>query len=78
MKKVLLNNRLKIPIVGLGTWKAKEKEVYNSVTNALENGYRHIDTAMIYGNELEVGKAIKDSSVPKEEIFLTTKLWNTD
>lgn len=69
----------KIPTVGLGTWQASEEgAAYNAVKVALENGYRHIDTAAIYGNEVEVGQGIKDSGVPREEIFVTTKLWNTD
>ncbi len=78
MQKVTLNNGIQIPIIGLGTFRAKEDDVYNSVRIALESGYRHIDTAMIYGNELEVGKAIKDSDIPREELFITTKLWNSD
>jgi methylglyoxal/glyoxal reductase len=78
MEKVLLNNGLEIPILGLGTWKTESEVGYNSIIEAIKIGYRHIDTAMLYGNEIEVGKAIKDSNVPREEIFLTTKLWNTD
>lgn len=78
MEKIKLNNGLEIPIIGLGTFKAKDKEVYNSVLIALREGYRHIDTAAIYGNEVEVGKAIKDSGIPREEIFLTSKLWNSE
>lgn len=66
----------KIPSIGLGTWQSKPEDAYFAVKTALENGYRHIDTAAIYGNEKEVGQAIKDSGVPREEIFLTTKLWN--
>lgn len=73
-----LNNNTHIPTVGLGTWKSPEEDAYKAVLYALEAGYRHIDTAMIYGNEKAVGKAIKDSKIPREEIFLTTKLWNTD
>lgn len=76
---VTLNNGDKIPAVGLGTWKATEKDAaYKSVKAALQNGYRHIDTAAIYGNEEEVGRGIKDSGVPREEIYVTTKLWNAD
>lgn len=78
MKTVELNNGIKMPIVGLGTWLSKSEDVYNAVLTALQNGYRHIDTAMIYKNEESIGKAIKDSLVPREEIFVTTKLWNTD
>lgn len=76
---ITLNNGDKIPAVGLGTWQATEKNAaYNSVKAALQNGYRHIDTAAIYGNEEEVGKGIKDSGLPREEIYITTKIWNGD
>ncbi|AMD18501.1 HBL401Cp [Eremothecium sinecaudum] len=70
-----LNTGAKIPVIGLGTFRAEKNEVYNAVLHALKNGYRHIDTAAVYGNEQEVGKAIKDSGVPREELFITTKLW---
>ncbi|KAL2410965.1 D-galacturonate reductase [Exophiala dermatitidis] len=72
-----LNTGAKIPAVGLGTWQSKPGEVRKAVAFALKDGYRHIDTALIYGNEKEVGQGIKDSGVPREEIFLTSKLWNT-
>ena len=75
---VKLNNETMIPIIGLGTWQSKPNEVYDAVLNALKAGYRHIDTAAIYGNEEEIGNAIKDSGVKREELFVTTKLWNTD
>ncbi len=72
-----LNNGVAIPQVGLGVWQAKEgTEVERAVDAALEAGYRLIDTAAIYGNELGVGRAIKASGLPREEIFITTKLWN--
>ena len=72
-----LNNGVQIPQVGLGVWQAAEgDEVERAVEAALEAGYRLIDTAAIYGNEAGVGKAIKASGLPREEIFLTTKLWN--
>ncbi|MFC0268661.1 2,5-didehydrogluconate reductase DkgB [Kushneria aurantia] len=64
-----------IPAIGLGTFRLKGQEVIDSVTNALELGYRHIDTAQVYDNESEVGQAIADSDVPREDIFLTTKVW---
>lgn len=74
-----LNNGQKIPAVGLGTWRATEEgAARNAVKVALQNGYRHIDAAAIYGNEEEVGQGIKDSGVPREEIYVTTKLWNTE
>ncbi|MCP8717985.1 MAG: aldo/keto reductase [Asgard group archaeon] len=73
-----LNTGAKIPAVGLGTWQSAPDDVYNATLTALKNGYRHIDTAAIYGNEEDVGRGIKDSGVPREEIFVTTKLWNTE
>lgn len=72
-----LNNGQRQPLVGLGTWKSKENEGYKAVLEALKAGYRHIDGAAIYGNENQVGDAIKDSGIPRNEIYLTTKLWNT-
>lgn len=70
-----LNTGAKIPKIGFGTWQiANGEEAYNSVTFALKNGYRHIDTARAYGNESSVGKAIRDSGIDREEIFVTTKL----
>lgn len=79
MKYLELNNRVKIPMLGLGVFRMEnEKEAYNSVRKAIEIGYRHIDTAMIYENEAPVGKAIRDSGVEREEFFVTTKLWNDD
>ncbi|MBR5140087.1 MAG: aldo/keto reductase [Clostridia bacterium] len=72
-----LLNGVKIPCVGFGTWQAENGEIaYNAVTAALKAGYRHIDTAAIYRNEESVGQAIKDSGVKREDIFVTTKLWN--
>lgn len=78
MKKVLLNNGVEVPIIGLGTFRAKGEEVYMAVKTAIDNGYTHIDTAMIYGNEKEINRAIKDSGVKRENLFITTKLWNSD
>jgi diketogulonate reductase-like aldo/keto reductase len=74
---ITLNNGVQIPQIGLGVWQAEEgAEVERAVSAALEVGYRLIDTAAIYGNEAGVGKAIKASGIPREEIFITTKLWN--
>ena len=71
----ILSNGVKIPKIGLGTWQVPNGEdAYHSVMCALKNGYRHIDTAAAYGNETSVGRAIKDSGIPREEIFVTTKL----
>ena len=67
MKTYLLNNGVRIPVLGFGTWKAKDgEEAYQATLAALKAGYRHIDTAAIYKNEESVGRAIKDSGVPRE------------
>lgn len=77
MKEYLLNNGVGIPVLGFGTWKAQDgEEAYQATLAALKAGYRHIDTAAIYKNEESVGRAIKDSGIPREELFITTKLWN--
>jgi methylglyoxal/glyoxal reductase len=77
--KIVLNNGVEIPVLGLGVFRAGAgEETQRAVRWALEIGYRHIDTAKVYGNEADVGKAIKDSGVPREDIFVTTKLWNSD
>lgn len=74
-----LNNGVNIPILGLGTYLSKPgKETYNAVRYALDIGYRHIDTATLYANEQDIGKAIRDSGIPRDEIFVTTKVWNSD
>ncbi|OCF36045.1 alcohol dehydrogenase (NADP+) [Kwoniella heveanensis BCC8398] len=70
-----LNNGKKIPSVGLGTWQSAPGEVAKAVEYALKNGYRHLDCAWAYGNEAEVGQGIKASGVPREEIFITSKLF---
>ena len=64
-----------IPEIGLGTFRLQGQVVIDSVTTGLDVGYRHIDTAQIYGNEAEVGQAIAASTVPREELFVTTKIW---
>lgn len=70
-----LNNGTTLPKVGFGTWQVKYgQEAYNAVSLALKHGYKHIDTALAYGNEESVGKAIKDSKILRENIFITTKL----
>lgn len=72
-----LNNDLEIPVIGFGTWQTPDGEIAEqSVLDALEAGYRHIDTAAVYGNEESVGRAIIKSGIPREELFITTKLWN--
>lgn len=76
---ITLNNDVKMPQFGLGVWQADDgAEVERAVMSALEGGYRLIDTAAIYNNEAGVGRAIKASGIPREEIFVTTKLWNSD
>lgn len=74
-----LNNDIKIPMFGLGTYlNDNGRQAIDSILYALEIGYRHIDTAAMYENEMEVGKAVRESGIPREEIFVTTKLWNSD
>ncbi len=73
-----LNNGLSIPQVGIGTFSLTEEQAYTSVLAALQNGYRHIDTAHAYGNEVGVGRAIKDSGVAREEIWVTSKVWPSE
>ena len=77
--KVILNNGVEMPWLGLGVFMSKDgQEVENAVKAALAHGYRSIDTASIYQNEKGVGKAICESGIPREEIFLTSKVWNSD
>ena len=75
MKKIILNDGKKIPIVGFGTYKCTEQEGIESVKCAISKGYSLIDTASFYGNEEAVGKGIKASGASREEIYITTKLW---
>lgn len=79
METVTLNDGNKIPAVGFGVFLIpNDGATYEAVTRALKAGYRHIDTAAAYFNEAEVGKAVKDSGIPREEIFITSKLWLQD
>ncbi|UFU00398.1 aldo/keto reductase [Radiobacillus kanasensis] len=71
-----LHNGVKIPSVGLGVYKIEGNGVYDAVKSAIDLGYRHIDTASFYENEEGVGRAVKDSGVEREELFITTKVWN--
>lgn len=74
-----LSNGVNIPCVGFGTWQTPNGETaINSVLEAIKCGYRHIDTAACYGNEESIGKSIKLSGINREELFVTSKLWNTD
>jgi len=83
MKYIELNNKIKMPALGYGTaylkqWQENGDEVTNIISNAIESGYRHIDTAAIYNNEENVGQALKKSSIDRKEFFITSKLWNTE
>jgi len=69
---------VEVPKLGYGTWLVEGEDAYEGVLDALELGYRHIDTARAYGNEREVGRALAHSDVPREEIWLTTKVWRDD
>ena len=72
-----MNDNYQIPVVGLGTWKSEPgKTTSQAVLDSLEAGYRHIDTARAYDNETDVGRAVNDSGLPREDLFITTKLWN--
>jgi 2,5-diketo-D-gluconate reductase A len=76
---VTLNSGTSIPQLGLGVWQATNDEAEAAVAFALgDAGYRHVDTAAVYGNEEGVGKGVRASGVPREEVFITTKLWNAD
>ena len=75
MKDLLLNDGNRIPLIGFGTYKLLDQDGVQSVANALNNGYRLIDTAAVYKNEEAVGKGIKESGVSRNEICVTTKLW---
>ena len=76
---IALNDGNLMPRLGLGVWQISSgKSCESAVRAALETGYRHIDTAAFYGNEASVGKAIRDSGIPREQVYVTTKLWNSD
>ena len=76
---VQLSNGVEMPYFGLGVFQVNDgNEVINSVLHALNAGYRHIDTAALYGNEKGVGDAIKQSGIDRKDIFVTTKVWNSD
>lgn len=79
MKSYQLSNGMEIPVIGFGTWQTPDGIVAEqAVLDALELGYRHIDTAAIYGNEESVGRGIKKSGIDRSELFITTKLWNNN
>lgn len=79
MKTFKLNNGTSIPSIGFGTWRMKDQnECENAVLSAIESGYKHIDTAAFYLNEKFIGEAIKKSGVDRRDLFITSKLWNTE
>ncbi|WP_157154284.1 aldo/keto reductase [Brachyspira murdochii] len=74
-----LSNGYKIPCIGFGTWQTPDGETaVNAVKDAIKLGYKHIDTAAIYGNEKSIGKAIKESGINRDELFITSKVWNKE
>ena len=75
---ITLNNGVEMPQLGFGVWQVPDDEAAAAVSTALEAGYRSIDTAAIYGNERGTGRAVAASGLPREELFVTTKLWNSD
>lgn len=77
--RVMLHNGVKIPVFGFGTYQlSRGKESLDAVSHALKTGYRLIDTAEVYGNEAEVGEAVRKSGIAREEVFITSKLWNSN
>ncbi|MHB9856377.1 aldo/keto reductase [Streptomyces krungchingensis] len=78
MQTLTLNNGVEMPALGLGVFQTPPDETRTAVKAALDLGYRHIDTAAAYGNEREVGQALRDSGVPRDEIFIETKIWISD
>lgn len=79
MKTMTLSNGLSIPVPGFGTYKTPDGEVcVNAVREAIAAGYTHIDTAALYGNECSVGEGVRQSGKPREELFITSKVWNTE
>ncbi len=74
---ITLNNNIQLPIIALGVWQSHD-DTKQAVIEAINAGYRHIDTASVYKNEEDVGAAIKESGINREDLFITTKLWNDD
>ncbi len=72
---ITLNNGVEVPVLGFGVYQIPPEDTEAAVATAIEVGYRHIDTAAAYGNEREVGRAVRASGVPRDELFITTKLW---
>jgi 2,5-diketo-D-gluconate reductase B len=78
MTPTIIANGAEIPVMGFGTWELRGQTALHAVEEALDVGYRHIDTAVMYGNETEVGEAIRSRATSREEIFITTKVWPDD
>src|SRR3954454_13301968 len=78
MHTITLNNGVEMPILGFGVYQIPPEDTERAVTEALQVGYRHIDTAAAYRNEDAVGRAIKNSGIPRDELFVTTKIWIND
>jgi diketogulonate reductase-like aldo/keto reductase len=76
MQTIRLSNGVLVPMLGYGTWQIRKEDAYHAVKKALEVGYRHIDTAWIYRNETFIGQALKESGLPREDLFITSKRWN--
>ncbi|GLX01151.1 aldo/keto reductase [Microtetraspora sp. NBRC 16547] len=78
MNTITLNNGVTMPQLGFGVWQVADDEAEEAVATALSAGYRSIDTAKLYRNEAGVGRAVRESGIPRDELFITTKLWNDD
>lgn len=79
MQTMEIINGVKIPVIGYGTWQSPDSEItVEGVKSAVLSGYRHIDAAAVYGNEQSVGKGIAECGIPREELFITSKVWNTE
>jgi 2,5-diketo-D-gluconate reductase A len=78
VSSVILNDGRALPSLGFGVFLVPEDQTFDAVGTALQTGYRSVDTAALYGNEAAVGKAIADSELPREDLFVTTKVWNSD
>jgi 2,5-diketo-D-gluconate reductase A len=78
VNSISLNDGTSIPQVGLGTYRLEDDDAYRVVSDAFVAGYRHIDTARIYQNEAGIGRAIRESGIPRDDLYITTKLWNGD
>ena len=78
MEKIVLNNGVEMPVIGYGLFKVNPEEASRCVRDALSVGYRMIDTAQFYANEEQVGKAIAESGIPRDKLFIVTKVWMTN